>query len=584
MTDSRARPKSRPSRLAPQHRQELAQSGISLQTAAKAGLYSESREDRIEALLGWRIGRNRSLGDCLILPYRHHDGSLNGYCRLKPDNPRNDAEGNRVKYEAPRGKPPRAYFPPETIGALSDCSVPLLITEGEKKALAADQAGFPCVGISGVYSWCKKRRRDENNKPDGPKELIDDLAAIPLDRRRVYIAFDSDLAFKPNVQTAEFELAEALQKRGAVVRCIRIPSGAENEKCGLDDFLVVQSAAGLESLIRESVEPENPKNATVLTCLADVTPQEIEWLWPARIPLGKLALVIGDPETGKSLATLDMAARVSAGRAWPDGPDCQPGAVILLTVEDDLDDTIRPRLDAAGAEVRRIVHLDLNCLKADMDKLERTLRRVPNVRLIVIDPISAYLPGIDSHKNAEVRTVLKPLAALAARFGIAVVGVTHLNKQDGGAAMYRAMGSLAFVAAARTAWVVAKDQEDPQLRLFLRVKNNLSAERKGLKFRIVGPPGLPRIEWEAGEVETTADEALAWNRDGHNGGKQNAAVAWLASVLAGKWVQVSHLQEWANKQGYAWRTVERAARELKVQRVRPGFGKPCKWFLPKRTG
>jgi RecA-family ATPase len=160
-----------------------------------------------------------------------------------------------------------------------------------------------------------------------------------------------------------------------------------------------------------------------------------------------------------------MAARVSTGAPWPDTPlELQPvGGVVLLSAEDDPADTIRPRLDAHGADVTRIVLLQsidrpdgtnrAVDLAVDGPALEAAIDTVPNCRLVVVDPISAYLGGVDSHSNSDVRGMLAQLAELAARRRVAVVAVTHLRKGDG-PAMYRAMGSLAFVAAARAAWAI----------------------------------------------------------------------------------------------------------------------------------
>jgi len=196
--------------------------------------------------------------------------------------------------------------------------------------------------------------------------------------------------------------------------------------------------------------------------LADVSPEQVEWLWPGRIAVGKLTVLAGNPGLGKSLATLDIAARVSVGKCWPDNRwEQQPiGGVVLLSAEDDLGDTIRPRLDAHGADVTRIVALksikgadgagDYNRLfdlSRDLEHLRAAIGTVENCRLIVVDPISAYLGKTDSHKNSDVRGVLSPLADLAAETRVAILAVSHLRKGEG-AAIYRTMGSLAFVAAA----------------------------------------------------------------------------------------------------------------------------------------
>ncbi len=135
---------------------------------------------------------------------------------------------------------------------------------------------------------------------------------------------------------------------------------------------------------------------------------------------------------------------------------------------------------------------------------------------MVIDPISAYLPGIDSHKNAEVRAVLAPLAEVAAKHDVAVVAVTHLRK-GAGAAMYRAMGSLAFVAAARAVFAVAKDRSDPVRRLMVPIKCNLATDTMGLAYALMPSdvPDVPTVVWSADPVTVTADDVLGADRKKH---------------------------------------------------------------------
>jgi RecA-family ATPase len=183
----------------------------------------------------------------------------------------------------------------------------------------------------------------------------------------------------------------------------------------------------------------------VLRCFRDIEPEPLRWLWPGRIPLGKLTLLIGDPGLGKSLVTVDMAARLSRGTAFADGAACDRGSTIFLSAEDEAADTIRPRLDAAGADLSRVHVLDAvrvtladgvlseKCfsLETDIAALESALLQNPDVRLIVIDPLSAYLGGTDSHSNAEIRGLLSPLGAMAARRGVAVSAITHLRKSPG---------------------------------------------------------------------------------------------------------------------------------------------------------
>ena len=208
-----------------------------------------------------------------------------------------------------------------------------------------------------------------------------------------------------------------------------------------------------------------PGTTLQIVCIADVEPKPINWLWTEKIARGKLTLISGDPGLGKSLITVALASAVSNGARWPVGGGNAPqGSVILLSDEDAIADTIRPRLDAAGADCSRVHALQmvqeiteegetLNRgfnLATDVERLAAVVKRLGDVALIQIDPISAYLGGIDSHKNADVRALLSPLSDLAERFNVAIVVVTHLNKGSG-AAMYRSVGSIAFTAAARTA-------------------------------------------------------------------------------------------------------------------------------------
>ncbi len=245
-------------------------------------------------------------------------------------------------------------------------------------------------------------------------------------------------------------------------------------------------------------------------------------------------MLAGDPGLGKSLVTLDIAARVSRGAPWPDARhDPQPvGGVVLLSGEDDVADTIRPRLDAHNADVSRVIALQGISgsdtagdykrpvdLARDLDHLRSAIKEVHNCRLLIVDPISAYMGKSDSHVNAEVRAVLAPFAELAAEMHIAILCVSHLRKGEG-QALHRTMGSLAFVAAARAAWVVCKDNSDPERRLLLSVKNNLAADvGSGLAYRIEshGPSGAPVVCWSAEPVNISADEAMAPEHKGNVG-------------------------------------------------------------------
>ncbi len=359
--------------------------------------------------------------------------------------------------------------------------------------------------------------------------------------------------------------------------------------------------AEVEALANRT-EPTKPKaapidGAPVIVRLSDVTPEPVTWLWPGRFALGKLTLIAGDPGLGKSFLTLDMAARVSTGCGWPDRPGerIEPGGVVLLSAEDAIGDTIRPRLDAAGADVRRIIVLEAIRavhdgresrrafdLSRDLPALEAAIPLVESCRLVVIDPVTAYLGGVDSHKNAEIRGLLAPLGELATRHRVAVVAVTHLNKSGGGPAIYRAMGSLAFAAAARAAWAVSKDKDEPRQRLLLPIKNNLAPDTGGLGYRIeAGGNGCPAVAWEPDPVNVSADDALAGDRD-EGGGRteRDDAAEWLADLLAHGPRPARDVERDARDAGYSIATVRRAKAAIGVVSRKPAFGGPWEWTLP----
>jgi putative DNA primase/helicase len=238
--------------LLPQHLADLRRSGLSDKTVAACRFYSETNPVAVAAILGWPDPAT-ALGPCLVIPFAIAAGNGDDYARVKPDRPRADKKDGKVKYESPRGKGNHAYFPPATRKILADVSVPLLMTEGEKKAAKADQEGFRCIGITGVYSW-QVKQKDKGK----PRELIADLKGIAWKGRPVFIVFDSDLANNPLVRWAEWHLAQALTAQGAVVKVVRLPAGPDGAKVGLDDYLMAHGAGALRKLLDEAGPAKEP--------------------------------------------------------------------------------------------------------------------------------------------------------------------------------------------------------------------------------------------------------------------------------------------------------------------------------------
>jgi putative DNA primase/helicase len=344
--------------------------------------------------------------------------------------------------------------------------------------------------------------------------------------------------------------------------------------------------------------PGNPKvpNAEqpitpVLVCMADVKSRPVEWLWPGRIALGKLTLIAGDPGLGKSFVALDLAARISRGTPWPDAPDSSAplGGVIILTAEDDLEDTVRPRLDAAGADVRRITALAavkhnykekprevVFSLATDLPALEAALQAISDCKLVIIDPITAYLGGdTDSHNNGEIRGLLAPLAALATKYGVAVVLVTHLSKNPNVPAIYRSIGSIAFTAAARAVWGVCKDKKNKRRRFFLPIKCNLSLDTLGMAYFLEPTAnGIPIVGWEPEPVDLSADEAEAEDDD------DNQAKAWIQEALKDGPMPAADLLVQGRANGFTHKAIRQVFHDIGGQRKKIGFQGQWQWWLP----
>jgi putative DNA primase/helicase len=258
--------------------------------------------------------------------------------------------------------------------------------------------------------------------------------------------------------------------------------------------------------------------AMKLTTVGDLESRPVSWLWPGRLALGKLAMLDGDPGLGKSLVTLDLCARLSRGRPFPDGAS-GPGraAALVLNGEDGAEDTIRPRLQALDADLKHVFVLraedapagELLRLPGHMSVLDDALSRT-RARLLVIDPIVAFLdPRIQSSNDASVRRALAPLAQLAERHGAAVLLVRHLNKSPGRSPIYRGGGSIGLLAACRSGWLIARDPEQPAHCVLAQVKNNLAPPQPSLAYQVEkGEAEVLSLSW-LGPTEWTAAQLLA---------------------------------------------------------------------------
>jgi len=238
---------------------DLRRSGLRDETIRAAG-FRHIKGEAVRGVLGWSP-KSGIWGDCLYIPYRDANGNETGFGRVKPDFPRIDDKGRKVKYETARQAGNKAYFPPGFAAAFKTAKT-VVVSEGEKKCLSATQAGFCCVGLAGVWCFQPKRLRNEAGKPYGERRLLPELAALNWKGKTVVIAFDSDATEKDAVRLAEFRLAELLGELGADIRVARIPAVVAGGKTGVDDFLVHHGDDGparLREVLDAAHKPKMPK-------------------------------------------------------------------------------------------------------------------------------------------------------------------------------------------------------------------------------------------------------------------------------------------------------------------------------------
>ena len=243
--------------LSAKHLAELRASGLSDATIRASGIHTETDPRHIASLLNWQGSKpyDGKHGPAMVIPHHDSGGKRIGYSCLKFDRPRvSKKDGKPKKYEMPYGKPVRLYIPPMIVSDLDDVAKHLLITEGQKKALCAAQNGKACVSVQGVWNFSKPRKKDAGGNWIGERDLSSDFDGIVLDKRTIYICYDSDSINNPSVAKAEYALAELLIASGAEVRIVRLPPDGE-VKVGLDDFVDKHGIDAFRKLMDEAKPP-----------------------------------------------------------------------------------------------------------------------------------------------------------------------------------------------------------------------------------------------------------------------------------------------------------------------------------------
>ena len=307
---------------------------------------------------------------------------------------------------------------------------------------------------------------------------------------------------------------------------------------------------------------ENQKIELKMIKMSDVQSKQVDWLWYPFIPYGKLTIIQGDPGDGKTTLVLNIAAKLSKGEGLDDDMRIEePVNVIYQTAEDGLTDTVKPRLELAGADCERILVIDESDKSLSMidERLEEAIIKT-KARVLILDPIQAYLGGgMDMNRANEARDMTKRLATLAEKHNCAILLIGHMNKAAGNKAAYRGMGSIDFFAVARSVLLVGRVEGEADTRAVVQIKNNLAVFGHSKAFRL----SESGFNW-LGDYEITADEVLGGIAPKANKLEQAKQILRDLAETSNA-VQSNEIFEMANEQGISKRTLENAKKELNIR-------------------
>jgi len=343
-----------------------------------------------------------------------------------------------------------------------------------------------------------------------------------------------------------------------------------------------------------------------ITRLSDVEPKQVDWLWHKRLPKGKVVVLDGDPEIGKSTMAINLAAVVTTGGSWPDGRECRyPGNVVMLSGEDGTADTLVPRVMAAGGRRDRFFQYEGVKYKGadgqtyvrmstldDCRNLELVIRHL-DARLVIVDVLMAFMPDDkNANRDQDMRSVLRPLAKIADETGCTILVLRHLNKSPSGNVMYRGGGSIGIIGAARLGMIAAYMPGQDEVPVNDRVralgvyKSNLASTPETLTYRLTDANmyGVARVEW-IDSTELDGTDLLTETAKGLSSEvitEVGDCVEWLEEVMfVGYPYRSKDIKEAARKADFSGSTLDRATDRIGMRKVRTGFPSHTYWTIPE---
>ena len=403
--------------------------------------------------------------------------------------------------------------------------------------------------------------------------------------KTVIILPDNDEAGRKHAE----KVANGLSGIAKIVKVLELPGLPE--KGDVSDWLKTGGTKeDLLNLADEAKEWE-PKadGRAILVHLSDIETQPVSWLWKGYLPIGKITLLDGDPGTGKSTICYDLASRISSGEPMPDGQEGMQGGVVIITGEDGLQDTVKPRIEVAGGDTSKIVALRgvrtdegvSGFMLSDFIALEEAMKSV-GARLVIVDPLMAFLPaGVNSWSDQSVRSVLTPLANFADEMGVCILVVRHLSKHGISHALYRGGGSIGIIGIARVGLLAGVDPENENSRILACVKNNLAPKPPSLKYEMEPVGDYFRIRW-VGVSEKTANDILVLSNE--NQSAIDEAKEFLKDILSNGPVKASDVFKQGREIGLSEKTIKRAKKMLEITSLKLDFSSGWVWQFPLEEG